>query len=333
MAFVLVFLSLIFFRLLLMIHEQHLGALIKTAHDITTGYAPWRVYQSRVLGPFTAKALAATSGLDYPNSYLLLMLALVLALVLLSFALFRSLWSSTSWALAGTLSMLGFMLAVQHPVYLYLWDLIDPIVFLLLGYGVLRRRGDIYFVLLFLPAVLNKESAMFVALWLLLDGLLEPAPDRFSGLRLRLRSPRRIALGLLLLAGGAGLAEWLRSELWVPPPPVELLTAKAMPGAGAYFHFKLLRNAQVFIRLITHPDYVMNFAVPTFLLLFVPWFAVHHWRRLQGPARVLLLVTLLFYLSLVVFGAMFETRIYMPLAPLLTIMAFDVRRRSPLRIH
>ena len=59
---------------------------------------------------------------------------------------------------------------MQHYCF-YPWDSIDLIIFTLFSYWIIKEKHIIYFILLFFISILNRETALFLPLYLIISSL------------------------------------------------------------------------------------------------------------------------------------------------------------------
>ena len=305
-------LSFLEYRLVILLHADDLNQLIAAAYGITIGEPHWRVYQNRLLGPFSVKLMAEFFQMTYAHIYLFVMMGLLLIQNLLFFYLFYHLTSDKRLSLRYTFYFVACFVALQHTTWLYLWDYIDIIVFTLLIYGILRHHKTGFFGLVFVFAILNKESALFIALWLILDALIEKSePHRFQ-LAFKLRDFKRLLFGIILLGGGICFVEWIREMLFIK----SVAGSAQLTGIeyGKYIHFKLFLNLKTFVYNFYIPTFRLNFLI-SLLVLFLPLVALIKSKNAEDIIFKIILLFLAIYSTIILFGLLNETRVYNILIP------------------
>ncbi len=149
-----------------------LGQNILAAKGILEGYPPWKIYQSRVLGPSIALSLQKILGISFDKAYLLTMFFLLVSffgiLMFIVLSMKNSFWESLS--ISFSVAFLNVLL--MRGDWLYLWDFIDLTVFSLLIWAVLTGRSKKVIVVLILVEALNRNVALILAGWWMLDALL-----------------------------------------------------------------------------------------------------------------------------------------------------------------
>ena len=86
---------------------------------------------------------------------------------------------------------------IQDERWLLGWDLLDMVFMTALLIGIDRKWNDIYFAGIFMVAIFNRETALFIPAWMMFDGLLT-------------RSTSRKLISVALIAFGIGAIYILR---------------------------------------------------------------------------------------------------------------------------
>ncbi len=271
----------------------------------------WRVYQSRLLGPWLVHEGAALAGVDASVAYAWFALAtLFVAGLVVLLATDHARDVRRSPYVAMFLFHLGIVLLLPC-LWIYAWDLVSLVVFATFNALVLARARRRWFVVLYAWALLNHELAFFIAGWLALDPIVRALAARRRGGHARI-DWSAAAVGAVLLGAGIALVEFLRSKLMIR----EMQPGLELPPAVVYgrsFHFTLFFNLR---SLVGSADSLMagGFAVvvPVFLLL-VLIVAVGLWLTDAERSGALALVTIGMVVALCCFGLLLETRVLLPL--------------------
>jgi len=320
------FSSAVLFRLYLYMAFPY-DLIVQTSLGITTGHPVWRTFQSRVLGPYIVKALTFGS-LDYRHAHILFQIVSVAVAAFLCWRLGKKYGGSDQSALLALTLFVTCFASLLSPSWLYSWDFIEIIVFILFIDLVLSRKGLQWFIGLFAIAIWNRDSAVFIALWLILDPLVRFFYQRHYKLPSAALDWRRMLAGVICIVLGLVSLELLKRNLLV-----EEIGPQQYPRAAAQFsgnsYTIVLRKDIAFLKnSLTHltPDFW--FPVPVFLVTVATLGACL--IRLD-PQRylALYLVQLSFILALFVFGAFFETRIYLPLIPFVVTAAILLSNPKP----
>jgi hypothetical protein len=205
------------------------------------GEPPWRVYQSRVLGPYLVHGLSEFFHVPIPTAYVGLAIFVLFVAGFATLVLTDRLRDPARPPLATFL--LGQLLFVMFCpcLWIYAWDLLSLPLFVFFNYLVLRGSGRLAFAAVYAVAVFNHEIAFFIAGWLVLDPLFRWwAGGRAGAARIGF-DWRTSALGAVLLGGGVTLVAWLRKTLLVRESlhPGDL---SSFSTYGQNFHYSLRQN-------------------------------------------------------------------------------------------
>lgn len=228
------------------------AASLEASQGVVDGLPHWRIYQSRVLGPYLVHGIEYLLGLPAPLAYLAFIASclLVTKLIVINFGLRQTTGLTTTLLMLVAGSLLFAMLVDKS--WLYPWDLIGLVLFTLFVVMVLMGIRWPWFVPLAAVAFLNRESGIFICVWLFAQGLLGYGPG--AG-----RRPPNIwmmaAAGITALAGLAE-TEWLRARLLVRElgPELDLARGLVTPGQTTWFHWKLEENLAGLLSGLTSPS-------------------------------------------------------------------------------
>jgi len=312
-----IFISIALCRLVLLFFlPANYARVVELSLGVTKGHPEFTNWQSRVLGPYIIKVFTFGS-LDYARAHILFQIVSVAIAAFLCWRLGRKYGGSDQSALlALTLFAMSFALLLSRP-WLYSWDFIDMIVFILFIDFVLSGMSLRWFIGLFAVAILNRVSAVFIALWLILD----PLVIFFYQRQYKLPSPpldwhRMLAGGICIAAGFLTM---------------ELLERNLLVEASFSENHDINLAANIFQLWVwlwkpTRPDAIQFwFLVPGFLTMVA---ALGACVVRLNPQRylALYLVELSFIASIFVFGYILETRLYLPLIPFIVMSAILLSR-------
>lgn len=311
-------------RQLILIHQIDFDSIVSAAQGVVTGTPHWRAYQNRLLGPWLVQGVSLLTGQGYAHGYQLVTSFLLLAANFLCFALFTRLTGRPQAGLVYTgAGILGFLL-LQDSIWLYLWDYWDYLVFLVFVYGAYRRRGLAYFVPLFLVELLNREAAMFISVWLVLDAF--SLPGEFPGLKgARLTDRSKLLAGAALTAAGIAWTGYIRDRLF---------RYSSLPGVGYDLEHKhgnfltLSVNGDQFRQVLTQPSPLLDIVSYVLIPLAVGtlWLCRH---RLSGQAAKLSWLFLLILAAILITALVRETRVFLSTIPFLLILHFAISQSAP----
>jgi hypothetical protein len=256
------------------------------------------------------------AGLPLERAYDLMMfvwLALFFAVVI---AASLDLWGSSLAAVAAAGSAALLNAVLMQDEWLYPWDFIDLIVFAALTWAVLRRKPLAVIGGLIAIEIFNRESATIVAGWLALDGLLGLMRKNASTAE-RASARRRLATGVLLAAVSVATIETLRATLLVREVGPEIFPEAV--GPGAFLGFKLGFNVYELKRwLLTQPNLMLPYVV---LVGAIPVLGVLGVLSRDTALRSVSLLFLILWIFTMLFGVVYETRIWLAFVPFLVLAA------------
>jgi hypothetical protein len=311
----------------MLIHGPHFDDLVAAAQGVTIGMPHWRIYQNRLLGPWLVQLISFATGWPFPLSFKLFLIASLLLTGFVSFYIFLDLTKNKVVSLRYSFYLSLCFLAFQDKSWFYLWDLMDVIIFLVFAYSIFRNLSMRYFVCLFIISLLNKEDALFISLWMIIDSF---KYDNNSSKNIQTKSLKinyyRLSLGILLMISGMFYTKLVRDSLFVKSmiPGVGLDSYHATIGE----HFRIFAN----IKYLTDFTYLKdeNIVVPLLpFLLIIPLVYVLYKLR---PDEYLIKVMILFFCMLLLifmFGSIGETRVFFILIPFVLILNLEFCGQIP----
>ena len=305
-----ILLSLIEYRTTNIIHLSNFKNIVYATYHITSGQPDWKEYQNRLLGPFLVKFISDDFNLDFTMTYLCTTLLFhILKNLLCLYLIFRLTADVLLAARYTVLFAMGFI-ALQFTQWLYLWDYLDDVVFLIFLYGVFKHKQDRFFSLLFSAAILNKESGLFISAWMILDSFALGVSRARPFLSVKLRDARRLLVGAGLTGAGVAFVHWTRKWLLIREAA---LSTNLDFAAERPFH--LVRNIKYYYKLITNPS-LFIFSPLENLLPVVLLIAVMLLRnKLSDLALKQIILVLMIYCSILLYAMIGETRVYIILLP------------------
>jgi hypothetical protein len=305
------------FRMIMLVLGPGYANSIDAALGVVRGLPHWRAYQSRVLGPWMIEILSGAFG-GFSAAHVFFTIAmtavagwLILALTQHSFGR-RAAWGAFFLFHALFAFLLG-------KLWLYAWDHSGIVVFILFIHFVLSGKDWRWFTALFVLAVVNRESAFFIALWMVLDPLVKAQLDRTR--------PQWALLlaGLACLGFGLELVGWLRDALLVREVGPELFNMPAM--AGKTFHNQWHNNLEFLGQVTTRFSLGFEILIPLFLGAVLALAALLAWRD-RRRYLALALTQAGIVASLFVAAALPETRVMLELVPFLAMGIWAARAPS-----
>jgi hypothetical protein len=305
----------------------NLSDIIQAEQGILDGYPHWRLFQSRLLGPWSEKSLNLLFGFDLLLAHVIVAVTALTICGVVMFHAGRAIGGSQrGWSALLALHLLFTLM--MSPEWLYIWDffvLLAAAIFMLLT---IRQAPWWSFLLLMSVAFLNHESALFIGVWMVAKALADAWAER--------RGPdwEMLAGGALGSFGGVLLMEYLRTTLLKREIGWELFPAADPLNDYYYFHLRLLGNLSDIYKWIIHPHSTLLFVIPLPLILtlsFAVMLIVRH--GMHGVPLAVYAVAQV--AALLLFGIIGESRTLLTLVPFLCLggmlatSACSIEARSP----
>lgn len=298
------FIAICAFKILMTIHNPNADTLIDAAFGVVEGRPHWLAYQNRLLGPYTIFSISELFGLSLKTSWLIYTGVTLLIFCVLFFWILRREHISIRDSFSYLITIIFSFLALQH-FWFYAWDSIDFIIFTLFAYGIFKAYSVRFFLFLFIIGILNRESALFIALYLILDAFTLPK----GLLSLKLKNLNSLALGFTLLAGGVIYTQYIRNLLFISKSD---LTGGGHDAEHELIgnHIYLLSNIKSLAINLTNSNFIVSvFIITTFLYFIMS-------RRRMGDRQLkALIVALSMFANILIFGLVNETRMHLILLP------------------
>ena len=321
-----VFFALIQFRMIMAFFQKEYFGSVDAAFGVLSGHPHWIVYQNRILGPWLI------SGIDhfthnYAMAYALFSVAMITMAGMLAAILGQRVGSGPGSAIGFLVFQVTFVMLLSHP-WLYAWDYLSLVFLLLFIILVHGGRSWPWFVALFCVAIFNRDDALFIAIWLILDPLLAWVRSSPEQRACQSFPWRPITAGIACVVAGRMVILQLRQSLLVEEIGPKLWGH--VEGYGVNYHLKIYTNLRQLDAILTNPDFSMAFLVPAFIGLVA---AAAVWLAVKNPGRwlALALVHLGMLAATFCFGEMMETRVYLVFIPLLVLAVTSFHHRCDQR--
>jgi len=317
-----IYLSLIVNKIMTQIHYNNFSTLCNVTQGVVLGTPHWRAYQNRLLGPYIVEFISYIFEIKYCSALHLFNLATtVIAFAVLFFVLLRMSRMSYKLSFTYLIYFSVILLMIQHH-YGYTWDNIDLIIFTILFYLILSDKPLWCYVVLFFVGILNKESALFISLFLMIYSCdVKLHVTRRIGVTFK---KKQLLAGVIMLIVGAAYIKSIRTILFV---------SSSLDSIGADLDHAALGNHINFV--INLKRFYYNFwdlnaivcvnvfvVLPTLYLLA----NIKKYNDIQIKAIILYLIMLS---SIFLFGLINETRMYTFLLPFLFIFQLSISGRKP----
>lgn len=279
-------------------NARHLGPLVE-CHGLIAHLTPlYAFHQNRLLGPALLESTQALTGLSGVASFRVLICALLAAFYV---------GVAVTWRRTPAAAVLMVLLTAQlHLVVLrgmWVWDLVDLLVFGALVLGVVRERAPGYFAAILAVEVLNREVALVIGVWLVL---------RYA----THREWRTAGVFAAAVPAMAGLVWYLRGLAHVASPDPSGFIAKTGYPFCLPYNLRALGEMVVWWDM-TIPLLVGNLAL---LVLACAWSGRRELRELSWLYGALWVTTL-------VVGSLDEPRLWVAFVPFVLLFVDDLRLR------
>lgn len=297
---ILFFISLSVFKVLMQIHNGHFQALVDATYGVIKGQPHWIAYQNRLLGPYIVYFISKT-GFSFHVALKIYILCMVIFQNILLFFLIRKMNVRRRESLGWVMLYCFAFIIVQH-YWFYTWDSLDSIIFTLLAWGILNARSVYFFIILFCMAILNRESALFVALYIVIDAFHFKSVKEFYFV-----SIKKLIVGTSLFLLGLVYTKVIRHYLFVSKPNGQPDTAHELIGN----HIQLTQNLY---NLILYNAYSTDIINSVFIIGSILYFlfVVKSYSDTQIKA---LLMFFAIIANILIFGLINETRMFIILIP------------------
>lgn len=288
----------------------HWDELANAAQGVIDGTPHWRAFSNRLLGPYSVLFIAHL-GFSFETSLQIFNFLLIALQNLILFYLLLH-YTEGSYAISiRYLIIFSFMLISVEDYIMYTWDYIDAIIFTLFAFGIFQSKPTGYFAILFAVEIFNREIALFIAFFIIIDAIVTGRSENgiFPKIDLSNIHKKHLAAGLSLGAAGVVFTKVIRDFLFIE---------STVPGVGKDLenklignHIQILDNIRIlFIENFTSLEIVNTIiliGVIVYLILLFPYFKETHYKAF--------LVTGTMVLSIFIFGLINETRLYRFLVP------------------
>lgn len=284
---------------------------VMNVQGILSGRPFVKTYQSRVLGPRIVGKFSRVSGRSLEWSLQVFCIAVLLLTNVTAIFLFVR--ESGSWE-TGALYTGAYALlfaGLQQPNWLPVWDYLDLLIMLVFAWAVVTRAPLRVLIPLFLIELLNRETALFIPLWIIIDSLnVSRARGRAA---FRIDAVWNLLAGVGLIAGGVAWTHFARNWHFVKatfamPPQVQIVGDQTW----------MLALTPYIIAMADRADVIAMTAIVIWSVFLI----VRGWRSENEQRRKESLLLAALVLANFMFGRITETRIWFAVSPFLLWMTF-----------
>ncbi len=314
--FILLFISLCVYKVIAQIYSPYWQELSDVANGVFTGHPQWIAYQNRLMGPYLVQFISGF-GISNISAVKVFTLLTITIQNLVLFSLLVKSGISYSKSMIYIVFYFFVFICIQDYGF-YTWDSIDAILFSLFVWGIFQGQSAAYFLLLFLTAILNRESALFISLYLVIDSF------QFNKMKIHLASKSKLVIGSLLTIGGIIYTKLIRDYLFISQP--NGLSDSTHAQIGNHFHFQ--KNIlDLFFNNLTS----LNILNSIFILGSIAYL-IYFIRQYTDRQIKAFVVFIILVVNILIFGVINETRMYIILVPFLIFFQIEMGKSKPVRI-
>lgn len=313
---IILFISIIVFMVFMQIHGVHFEALVRGAFGVLEGKPYWIAYQNRLLGPVIVYLISQIGG-AFSEALFVYFFLIILVQNAVLFLLLRSVnvsyRNSMVWVILYSIAFIW----VQD-VWFYTWDSIDAIVFTFFAWGILQAKPTYFFIFLFIIGIFNRESALFIALYIALDSFhLSPIKPRFF-----LTSKLKFITGSFLFLSGIAYTKIVRDYLFISK--TNGMDDKSHELIGN--HIYITQNLRDLFF-----DNIFSINIINSLFLIGATIYLIYFIRLYTDAQIKALIIYCVILSnIIIFGLINEARMYIVLFPFIIFLVISKNNKMPI---
>lgn len=313
-----IFLSSVVFSISKKIHKN-MKQLANAEIEVLSGNPPWISFQNRLLGPYIVNFVSQL-GFSFQDSLLIFHFFMILIEIIILYSLFLHLSKYQYKLSLQYVLYFSFIFIAMQSYWSYSWDYIDLIVFTLFAWGIFRRKSLIYFVLLFFVELFNREACLFISLYIIIDSIdISSHGENFlATLRSIKLNFKKMIVGIILTVIGMSYIRFSRELLFIKS---SLDRGNGIINNASYGNdFKLFDNINKLVF-----ENILNVHMVT--SIFVIYFALFLILKIPRLLRInykALLITGAIFLSILIFGAINETRMYIILIPFLIFFHWEL---------
>ncbi len=297
------------------LHANNFQELVDASFGVLIGKPHWIAYQNRLLGPGLV-GLLNWFGLIPQTALKVFFFSTMVIAVNLNFYLLKQLAVDNMTNLLICMALCFSFLALQHK-WLYPWDMLSLIIFSLFVFFAIKDYPAWFFLVLYGVALLNRESAYFIMLFLLLRNLVV--------YRHKVIMQLSTYYYTALLLVGYGYTGWIRHYLFVSKMDGQADEHIEFQGNHVYLDKNI--DDMLWNDWLTNIGYYKLSLLAAFLFILVTILT----SKLKNKIA-LALIFIVMFASILYFGLVFETRIYIELIPFLTYALALQVKKEPLRL-
>jgi hypothetical protein len=187
--------------------ESGVGA----AKGVLEGQPYYKTYQNRFAGPVLVAAISRSTGQSFEHSYKAATALLLVSANLLGLFLFGRYTGRLEAGLMFTVAYAFLTTNLQAPMWLPIWDFVELNVMLVFAWAAFADAGAASLFALFLFAIFNRETALFIPVWMLVRNII----GRSTGMTQNRNPFSKWILPVLMIAAGVAWTHFSRNHFFV----------------------------------------------------------------------------------------------------------------------
>jgi hypothetical protein len=315
------FIAICSYKILMLTHLLNIGGNVSGAYGVLEGRPYWLTFQNRLLGPYSVLGISKLLGISFKAAWAVYHAFTLQIYCVLTFWILRREALTPKDSFAYLIYVMFAFLSLQQ-YWFFTWDSIDLILFTIFAYGIIKSYSISFFLALFFVGILNRESALFIGIYLMLDSLKftkRRALPKFVNLK-------KLITGLCTIIVGIIYTKLIRDSLFIsktdglPDTKHELI--------GNQFHF-LENFKNIFFYDFANTNYLQGhlyyFVSVSVLVLFAYLFTKY--KHMDDRQIKLYLMSIILILNIMVFGVVSESRLYFILIPFFLFLWLSLIRK------
>jgi len=290
------------FKILMTLHLPNVDTLTNSAISVIDGRPQWKAFQNRLLGPYSIYGISNIIGVSFRTAWFIYNAITLQIFCVLIFWILRNEGFSLKDAFTYLVVLLFAFLTLQNP-WLYAWDNLDLIIFTCFTYGIIKSYSFSFFLVIFFIGVLNRESALFISVYLMLNAF------KFSkgGLPIKLTNYKSLISGLVMLVCGIIYTQFIRNLFFLSNTEGKPDLDHELIGNHIYF----LGNLEnIFFTNFTNHHFLITILIFSLFAYFI-----RNFRSMYDREIKLLIMSLFIFVNILIFGVFNETRMHFILLP------------------
>jgi len=315
---ILFFIAFVVDKIMVGFHAHDFIICCNETQTVISGTPKWIAFQSRLMGPYFVEYMSYIGGISYCAALkIFFSTMLIVEYFVLYYVLLKYTKNSYNLSLTYVVFFSLLLLGIQGQARLA-WDAIDIIVFTLFAYFIFTKKSTIYFVILFLFAITNRESALFIALYIIIDSLSLKLPLKFS--EISVNNMKKLLIGVFLIIIGIVYMKLTRDYLFVESFFGSIGTDDRHRVFGN--HVKIPSNVISFFKNFTNMNFINSlFGILTIFYIFI------NFKKFNESNIKALLIFIFLFSSIFIFGYANQTRMYTVIVPFLIFFHLSLKNK------